>query len=64
MTRSLSLRATQLVAGKLSTHRSRASVQAKRNGPDGTPFLKAQLNQSPLFTIKMLVFGIHRNTVP
>jgi hypothetical protein len=26
--------------------------------------LKAQLNQRPLFAIKMFVFGIHRNTVP
>jgi hypothetical protein len=62
--KSLCLRTTPLITSKLSTHRARASVQAKRNGSNGGSFLKAQLNQNSLFIIKMLVFGFHRNTVP
>ena len=62
--KSLCLRTTPIVTSKLSTHRARASVQAKRNGSNGASFLKAQLNQNSLFAIKMLIFGLHRNTVP
>jgi hypothetical protein len=55
---------TPLVTSKLSTHRAGASIQASSNCPNGAPSLKTQLNQSSLFTIKMFVFGFHRNTVP
>jgi hypothetical protein len=55
---------TPSVKRKLATNGAGAAIQAQCDSSHGATSLKAQLNQRPLFAIKMFVFGIHRNTVP
>lgn len=52
------------ITRKLATDGADAAIQAQSEGSHGANLLKAQLNQSPLFTIKMFAIGSHRNTAP
>lgn len=55
---------TPLISPKLTADRAGTAIQASSNCPHAATSLKTQLNQRSLFTAKMFVFGIHRNTLP